>query len=583
MISVKKNLLLQKLRKIQALPFVDFALSDHLLKDLGGSHDLEPLILHLSQAMRNGHLCIIVNSKTVFPKPKDIWEIDEHYEMTHDEWLELEQLISASVKCIPPNLISVLTSAELNHIPMTPLCRMGDLYYFQKYWVNESTCLAHFFALSTKKPTLKLNKEEIQSFIDQNPSLMPEQALAITHFQNQCLTLITGGPGTGKTYTAGLLIKAFWCGLTNSQRDNCRIVLGAPTGKATTNLQKSLEKAVADIQDFPRITAATIHRLLGPPATVQEAFIPADLLVLDECSMIDISLMARLLKALKPGARLIMLGDPFQLPPVGVGSFFSDMNHLSDSTSRVELKKCLRTDLKEIVNLAREIKKGESQAALHLLNTCRDVLQFCPMLKETTPLQIQRQLWDKAWPHLSMTLSAAHISVASSPFCLLSSLRKGPLGVEQLNAFFYKEMQKKAKGHQLLAVPIIITTNDSKRELFNGDIGFLYRQGPFDEDKQIQIGDYAIFSGRKIPALLLPRYEYAYCVSIHKSQGSEFDHVLVILPEGSANFGRELIYTAVTRARKQLEIWSTPELFEKVLQRSSARLSRCGDQSGGQA
>lgn len=568
--------MLARLRKENALPFIDFALSDYLLKNHSSHTDLEPLLIHLSQATRAGHLCVKVTDHEVIPKPADVWMVQENFLISPNEWLELEKLIQAGAKNSPETLVTDVNEHK-EGCPNTPLCRFDNLFYFQKYWISESTCLQKFFHLLIEKPLIQLDASIVQQSIDRL-SLLPEQAQAIKQLEKHALTIIYGGPGTGKTYTAGLLVKVFWQALSISQRKNCKVALAAPTGKAASNLQKSLGNAVADLEDFPQIKATTLHSLLNlkAKAQTQPALISADLLVIDECSMIDIRMMSFLLGSLKPGARLIMLGDPFQLPPIEPGAFFSDMIHHGDQRQMIELHKCLRMELKEILDLATEVKKGTSQAALHLLNTSKKSLYFHHLPNEESPAQIQRQLLEKVLPYLSSFDLNSPESI--NRFRILSPLRKGALGVDQLNAYLYKEILKKSQSKNQskhpLVIPIMIIANSPKQELFNGDVGFLIRQEASHELGYTQIGDYAIFSGRKIPALLLPQYEYSYCLSIHKCQGSEFDHVLLLLPEGSEHFSRELIYTGVTRTRQQLEIWSTPLVFDKALNYSSTRLSR---------
>jgi exodeoxyribonuclease V alpha subunit len=570
---LEKKSLLAKLRKENALPFIDFAFSDFLLKTYSASLELEPLLLHLSQAVRAGHLCIKVTEKDVFPKPENIWEIQENISLSTSEWQELETLIRLGAKIESKALIHSLQDGETF---TAPLCRFGSLFYLQKYWMYESICLEKFAHLSQAKPNLQLNSSVIQTSIQQllsENNLLPEQAQAIAQLDKQSLTLISGGPGTGKTYTAGLLVKVFWNSLSKEQKGKCRIALAAPTGKAAANLQQSLAKAVADLKDFCPIAATTLHTLLGLKSGehTQISLISADLLIIDECSMIDIRLMSLLLQALKSGSRVIMLGDPFQLPPIGAGSFFADRVSMGQPPQVIELKKCLRSELADIIDLAKEVKSGASQAALHLLNS--ESLSFHPLPKDQTPTNLQQMLWEKAWPYLAKGSELSSIDPIQQ-FRILSPLRQGTLGVDKLNAFFYKEFVKKSRNQERLAIPILIVNNDAKKGLFNGDVGLLFKHQPFDAEGRVQAEDYAIISGKKLPALLLPRYEYAFCLSVHKSQGSEFDHVLLLLPDGSEHFGREMVYTGITRARKCLEIWSTPAIWEETIKQKSDRLSR---------
>lgn len=569
-LSLENNLLLQKIQKV--IPFVDLALAEHLIKNYHASEDALPFLVHLSQATRAGHLCIKVDELEVLPKPEKVWEIAEQQLISEEEWKHLETLIFKSAQNLSSSLLTTILSQE--EIPSTPISRFGNLFYFQKYWLYERDCLIKFYQMQNESPSLSLNSSQVQSSLDEllsEGNLLPEQAYAIKQFEHQALTLISGGPGTGKTYTAGLLIKVFWNSISNEQRTKCRIALAAPTGKAAATLQKSLQKAIGNLPDFRPITASTLHHLLSikPNFSAQNPLIGADLVIVDECSMIDIRMMSILLKALKPGSRLILLGDPNQLPPIGAGAFFADM--LKYSKHSTHLTQCLRTDLAEIVHVSEEIKNGRCQAALQVLKTSKN-LEFYSLPEDQNPDKFRHQLWEKACPYLFNSLKAESLENFNR-FRILSPLRKGPWGVDQLNHFFYREVLKQCRNQEQILIPIMIKANAPKLELYNGDVGLLVRKKTL-ETESLQVGDYALFGGKKIPALLLPKFEYSYCMSVHKSQGCEFDHVILLLPEGSERFGRELVYTGVTRAQFSLEIWSQPLIFEKILNHSSFRLSQ---------
>lgn len=570
----EKRILLDKLKKI--LPQIDLTLSEHLSKNFAPACDVTFLLLHLSQATRAGHLCIKIEEESIFPQPEKVWEMQNSAVLSAQEWQQIKHYIKSESQQLPPSLSTSLHEEKAS-LPSTPLCRFQQFIYFQKHWVLESSCLHQLDLLLNQKPAMPLDPETIQSSVNELVSLnklLPEQARVMQLLEKQSLTLIAGGPGTGKTYTAGQLIKIFWKALSLAQRQKCRIMLAAPTGKGASNLQKSLGQAVAELSDFPSISSTTIHALLG--IKQQSSFTPgvitADLLIIDECSMIDIRLMSQLLKSLKPGARLVLLGDPYQLPPVGAGSFFSDMIKLCPAAQMITLDRCLRSDLKEIVGLASEIKKGNCQEAFNILHSSEGILDFKQMPDRVSALHFQHQLLERGLPHL-LTDDEPNLDQFQR-FCILSPLRKGPLGVDQLNQLFFKEMAKRAKHRGRIVIPIMILNNDPKRGLFNGDTGYLIRHHLSDVDDTLQVGDFALFHGKKIAALHLPRFEYAYCLSVHKSQGSEFDHVLLLLPEGSEHFGRELLYTAVTRAKKKLEIWNQGSTFETMISHSVRRLSR---------
>lgn len=568
---------LEKIKQQCSQTYLDFALSHHLLKS--GSL-AEPaataLICHLSQALKAGHLCVKVNHMEVFPLPEHIWDIDDDV-MSEENWKELKELIQSGTIHIPRNLISSVSSESLPNDLNTPLCRCNDLYYFQKYWIQESSCLNSFKRLCEQTPHLQLDPShlqiQLQNIYDKG-LLLDEQAQAIAQLGNNSVIIISGGPGTGKTYTAGLLIQTFCNSLSIDQRLRCKISLAAPTGKAAANLQTSLSKSMTSITGFNLQPAQTLHALLGLKTQGNKTTpkLIADLLIIDECSMIDIHMMSSLLKALKPGARLILLGDPYQLPPVEAGSFFSDMTHLVANSHQVELKKCLRTDLLEIVELANDIKNGDCKAALRRIKLSDGALHLEPIPNNQRTQETLKKLKERVWPYFEDLLNPHEQSLNFNRFRILSPLRKGSLGIHQLNAFLYQESIKNFQKQptHLLAIPIMITANSAKRELYNGDVGYLFKQSP---DEGLQVGDYALFGNKKIPALLLPRYEYAYCLSVHKSQGSEFDEVLFLIPEGAERFGRELIYTGVTRARKKIEIWTDEAIFETILSNTSSRLS----------
>ncbi len=576
-VSQDKNVLIEHLKSENLLPFADFALADYLMKTFGGDSKTIYLLLHLAQAVKAGHLCIKITEHEVVPKPQDVWELNEDKQLSPSQWDEIERMICLAAKDLPPTLITRVNQEDIS--PITPLCQYQNLFYFQKYWNFEAQCFQKLSSLIHEKPSLAVDSQKLLDSLKQllsNNSLTSEQSQAILQLENHVLTIISGGPGTGKTYTVGLLIRVFWEALSKTQQERCKIALAAPTGKAAANLEKSLSHATEKLVDFPPVTATTIHSLLGLKSISQEqhSLISADLLIIDECSMIDIRLMAKLLLALKPGARLILLGDPFQLPPVGAGSFFADMIHICPSKHVVELQKCHRSDLKALASLAAAIKNRSSQAALHLFDSHPNVLNFHLLPEKQLPSQIQQLLWEKAYPYLERCLKTPSQENLNL-FRILSPLRKGVLGVDQLNAFFYKEIMKRMQGsNDCITFPIMITANDPQHKLFNGDIGFLIKKNPTNHETTFQTGDYAVFGERKIPAIFLPSYEYSFCLSVHKSQGSEFDHILLLLPEGSERFGRELVYTAVTRARKKLEIWSTPLLFEKTVNNAKTRLSQ---------
>ncbi|MCC5831620.1 MAG: AAA family ATPase [Chlamydiales bacterium] len=360
--------------------------------------------------------------------------------------------------------------------------------YLRRNWECEQLFLKHYRRLKNERPAIPIPEFHVEA-------LEPEQKQAIYNVAARSLSLICGGPGTGKTFTAATLIRNFL--------PHLEPVVAAPTGKAAANLRRALEGICPVV---------TLHALL------KRRYLAADLVLVDEASMIDAELMAALFSSIKQGARLVLIGDRDQLPPVETGQFFADL--AEDHELVVELGKCRRAELKEIVDMARAVKEGKPVPTL-------------PMPGFETIAQ----------------------AVFERNACVLTPLRHV---VDSLN----KKLLKRHLEQGGRRFPIMVRVNDPPLELYNGDVGVVVA----DESC-------AYFGERKVPDYLLPHYEYAYVISVHKSQGSEYDEVIVLLPEGSEAFGREMLYTAITRAKKRVEIYAVEGILSQILSKRERRLS----------
>lgn len=489
---------------------IDIALADELLKD-HPSVDRQ-LISYLFAALRAGHLCIKIEANRIQPAPED---------------LDLE---ISFPKNIPESLPKDLFVHEDSRL------------YFSKQWHLETRFISRFEQLCKTPPSLQITDYEM------DPSLLPEQQNAILSSFKQSITLITGGPGTGKTYTAGRLLHL----LKNGINHDCQIALAAPTGKAAANLQRSLTNAVD-------AKATTLHTLLK-----NNQHLAADIVIIDECSMIDVEMMVRLLEAIKPGARLIMLGDPQQLPPIEAGGLFADLAKVYPTN---HLKVCRRAELKSILELADLINRGAADEALEFLKT----QGWIKLMKDP------KDLLKATEKHFITTnQDPDYLLNFFGKFRILTPMRHGLWGSESLNMLFKNALMD-------YAAPVMISKNDHELALFNGEVGVLtLKNRPFEGF--FREGDCAYFDSgnglRKIPAILLPKFEYAYCMSVHKSQGSEFEHVHVILPEGAEIFGREVLYTAITRASRGVTLWTTEETLRKTILKQSIRHSGLDERLG---
>lgn len=373
--------------------------------------------------------------------------------------------------------------------------RFENLCYLKRNWVYETRIIDHLRRLLGSTASIDYNSDELNR----------EQQEAVACALSHDLSIITGGPGTGKTFIAKHLVQAVGPG--------ARVFLAAPTGKAAARLQQS----------NPGITCGTLHALLGIKSErdlVREgSYISGDLIVVDECSMIDVRLLSYFLASVHKGTRVVLMGDCDQLPPIESGSLFAD---LIDLVPTARLTQSLRSDRQEILDLASAIRQGRWTGEIFPLKNLWE--------------EIRHHSWEKTR--------------------ILSCVREGPWGVNTLNQAIFDQM-----NHKDGPIPILITRTDYNLGLYNGETGWLNGHEAFFPEKG------------KIPLAALPAYEYAYCLSVHKSQGSEFDAVLLAVPPGSEVFGREMLYTAATRARSQIKVFSDPETIQKTLQRISRKIS----------
>jgi exodeoxyribonuclease V alpha subunit len=393
--------------------------------------------------------------------------------------------------------------------------------------------------------------------------------------------LLTGGPGTGKTFTAAELVKASF-----HQHKQMRIILTAPTGKAVAQLEGNLRNALG-----PEIAmrAATLHAILGIKAQPfkeegeeEVTTLFADLIIVDECSMIDVKIFSQLLASIPKGARLMLIGDKDQLPPVEAGSIFSDLIE-ADVYPAAYLTECLRSDRSEILMLSHYIKEGQANAAFQFLHESIDVSWIDLEENEKTSSELCASLWEQYQKRFATYYSQKplpeHLFCLLGRFGFLSTKRQGSLGVEAINRYFLYQSIKQVPQGAWWVAPIMVTRNDYELELYNGDLGFLVRNFTGDFSlRQLKLDDTILLFDRKggfrqIAALNLSFFEYSYCLSVHKSQGSEYDEALILTPPGSESFGKEILYTAVTRARHKVTLMCSRNLLIQTITTSSRKIS----------
>jgi len=451
-----------------------------------------------------------------------------------------------------------------------PLVVEGDRLYLHRYWQYEQCLAARICALAGSQQSSPVQLEPmLDRYFPPTPEETDWQRQAAKGAVSQGFSIITGGPGTGKTTTV-VKILALLLELSDWP---LQIALAAPTGKAAMRLQEAIGHSKAGLPCAQAIReripedASTIHRLLGamPPSPYfrhdADHPLPHDLIVIDEASMIDLALMAKLVAALKENARLILLGDKDQLASVESGAVLADLT-LALPEQTLELKKSWRFDanIKALAEAVNRQRSADAWAVLQSASAANLGLLQTDLIEAIAGRQIE---------YLRLVRVGAGfdaVNQAFNRFQTLGSNRRGPRGVAGINS----AVEQRLAGEGLITLggqwypgrPVMITQNDSAMHLYNGDIGICMA------DPQ-QTGKWMVFFARpdggvkKYLPSRLPHCETVFAMTIHKSQGSEFDDILIVLPDQhNPVLTKELLYTGITRARKTVTLAAEQAIFE---------------------
>jgi exodeoxyribonuclease V alpha subunit len=409
--------------------------------------------------------------------------------------------------------------------------------------------------------------------------------------------VLTGGPGTGKTYTLTRCLLAFLVAAEEQGRE-VSVAVAAPTGKAATRAKELLDEfaetleksenppSTAVLEQLRAIKPTTIHRLLGSTRRLQTRFahdrerpLNHDLVIIDETSMVPLQLMARLFEAMGSRSRLLLVGDDAQLESVESGSVLRDLVSSASllSGSVFELQKVRRiTGDNPIATVAPMIRKGEGEQALDALRNSAPQLTFVETTAGTKPptsvidalVKSYRKVRDLARSTDSADHALALEKMAGSR--LLCGTRRGPLGIDQWNDVIDRRLQLRSGDLLVPGRALLVTVNSPRVGLVNGDIGVVVEteDGPkvcFRTNDQI----------RYVSTVDLPPIERAFAMTVHKSQGSEYKELVVLmLPnEGSPLLTRELVYTGLTRAGGDAVIVGSAEAFTSAVANPSVRVS----------
>ena len=475
------------------------------------------------------------------------------------------------------------TSSSAADSKPLPLVLENDRLYLQRYWSYENRLTQQIKKIASQQQNVEHLDEWLTVFFGKPTDEPDWQREAAQLAVQQNFSIITGGPGTGKTTTVVKILAV----LQSLAVEPLQIALAAPTGKAAMRLQESIggqkEKLTCSNEIKARIpeTVTTLHRLLGAklasPYFKHHAEHPLiyDLVVVDEASMVDLALMSKLLDALKPSARLILLGDKDQLASVESGAVLADLTQALPHHT-VELKTAYRFD-ENIKQLALAVNAQDAKLAWHYLNSSN---AHITLLQSDLIAYIAAQQAN----YLNLIkkgVSFEQVFLEFNRFQVLCSNKEGKNSVTDIN---YRVEQKLAQqgrihlsGLWYVGRPILVTQNNPTLQLYNGDIGLCLPDNT-------QGGRLMVFFQRPdgsvknyLPSRIA-QCETVFAMTIHKSQGSEFEEVLIVLPDNiNPVLTKELLYTAITRAKKMVKLVADRKVFNETIQQKVARVTGLGN------
>lgn len=566
----------------------------------------------LSAETRAGHVCLFIDKL----QPDYLFE-GRQPEMAFTLW---EMAGSPDSSRIYTELKQSHAVCEAPQLAAKPLVLSDNKLYFQRMWADEGL-VADFFGCYLLETVDEQRLSTILNSFFAPSKTQDWQKIAIAVAVTSRIAVISGGPGTGKTTTVARLLVT----LIKLSDEKLIIQLAAPTGKAAAKLTESLNNALlklnlsaAEYEVMPE-QAQTVHRLLGAQPNSQlmryhkDNPLLLDVLIIDEASMIDLPMMARLIEALPNHARVILLGDKDQLASVEAGTVLGDLCRFSEwrysSERAAQLTKITGCDLsdfrsdngaevKDSICLLRKSYRFDAQSGIGRLATAinQGNIRHVQQLLDQQGADIAFHSIDSSAKYGKLFSDAAdcyrryldmikaghdHKEILSifNRYRLLAALREGTYGViglnDKLEQLLYRQGSIRRPAHRwnknYEGRPIMITQNDRSLGLFNGDIGIMLRDGQHGLKAFFQLPNGVI---KKIQPSCLPQHETAFVMTVHKSQGSEFEHVTLVLPPVfTPLISKELIYTAITRARNQLTIYADRQVFAKAIVTPTERRS----------
>lgn len=534
----------------------------NLLCRKGASGELFPIFAQLSQTMLKQNSCLIIDNPDTVAA------------------LRAENCVT---------VVSSDNEVELEHL-QTPLVLVttddNARLFTQRYYAYETRIAREMISRNQPAELGEDGANALREFL--SPKDDPLQVIAAVQSCLRQLSIITGGPGTGKTSTVVKIL----AGLLKANPE-LRLKMAAPTGKAAMRLSDSVKGAAARLKIKVPTDVSTLHRLLGVRGDGrtyqyhQNNPIPLDVLILDEASMIDLVMFDRLLSALPKTTRLILLGDPRQLPSVESGNVLADLTAQGMIYSKAVLE-AIGHFIEQPLPFSASAHIGNhvmanthcalrtsyrfsddaaiGQLAKALLEGDQNLIEASAQGEEVTLIEeFSQEDVVTAMGHLYADFLAAAKSSQGAELLLelferarlLTPVKEGEFGVNQLNEAFESQYFPDT-DHYYHGKPIMIERNHYALRLFNGDVGICVQHGSrLEVAFKTSDGSIEYF----LPSRL-PQHDSCFAMTVHKSQGSEFNQVCLVLPETQQEefMSRELIYTGVTRCRDHLQIFTSEKL-----------------------
>ena len=484
-----------------------------------------------------------------------------------------------------------------------PLRLVGTALYLDRYWREERAVAADLSRLAAAEPAgvdaALLEDGLARLFGDERGGL---QARACAAAVRRRFTVVAGGPGTGKTTTVARIVALLAEQRAAAGLPEPLVALAAPTGKAAARLEEAVHDEAAELRvdeairaGLRDLRASTLHRLLGWRPDSSSRFrhdrgnrLPHDVVIVDETSMVSLSLMSRLAEAVRPDARLVLVGDPGQLTSIEAGAVLGDIvGGVGEVAEGIVVLERVHRYGRGIARVAEAVRRGDADGALEALSDGGEDVTWIAAdaadgeTAELAPLRAAAIAAARAVVEAARAGDAGTAIARLGEFRLLCAHRQGPHGVatwlERTERWLTAELGELG-ARWYPGRPLLVTENDYGLRLYNGDTGVVVAEGGGVTAAFERRGEIVRHSPARLGAV-----ETVYAMTVHKSQGSQFATAAVLLPEpASPILTRELLYTAVTRARERLVVVGPEEAVRAAVARPVARASSLGRRLRGQ-